>query len=40
MNWNGFVMKDCESVEEVSVGDGCFMSCENIVFDSECSIQV
>ena len=40
VNWNGFVMKDCESVEEVSVGDGCFMSCENIVFDSECSIQV
>ena len=40
VNWNGFVMKDCESMEEVSVGDGCFMSCENIVFDSECSIQV
>ena len=40
VNWNGFVMKDCEIVEEVSVGDGCFMSCENIVFDSECSIQV
>ena len=35
VNWNGFVMKDCESVEEVSIGDGCFVTCENTVFESE-----
>ena len=39
VNWGGFVMKDC-GVIEVSIGDGCFVNCENIVFDSECSIQV
>ena len=36
VNWGGFVMKDCESVEEVSIGDGCFVNCENVVFESEC----
>ena len=39
VNWNGFVMKDC-GVEEVRIGDGCFVNCENVVFESECSIQV
>ena len=39
VNWNGLVMKDCESVEEVSVGDGCFVNCENVVFESELSIE-
>lgn len=34
VEWKGFVMKDC-GVEEVSIGDGCFMNCENTVFESE-----
>ena len=39
VNWNGFVMKDCESVEEVSIGDGCFVTCENTVFESGSLIE-
>ena len=39
VNWGGFVMKDC-GVEEVSIGDGCFVNCENVVFESERLIQV
>ena len=39
VNWSGFVMKDCESVEEVSVGDGCFVTCENTVFESGSLIE-
>ena len=34
VNWGGFVMKDC-GVEEVSIGDGCFVNCKNVVFESE-----
>ena len=34
VNWNEFVMKDC-GVEEVSIGDGCFVNCKNTVFESE-----
>ena len=34
VDWSGFVMKDC-GVEEVSIGDGCFVNCENTVFESE-----
>ena len=34
VEWSGFVMRDC-GVEEVSIGDGCFMNCENAVFESE-----
>ena len=30
--WSGFVMRDC-GVEEVEIGDGCFMFCENTVFE-------
>ena len=33
VDWSGFVMRDC-GVEEVSIGDGCFMNCENTVFES------
>ena len=33
VEWSGFVMRDC-GVEEVSIGDGCFMNCENTVFES------
>ena len=33
VDWSGFVMKDC-GVEEVSIGDGCFVKCENTVFES------
>ena len=33
VKWSGFVMKNC-GVEEVSIGDGCFVSCENTVFES------
>ena len=34
VDWSEFVMRDC-GVEEVSIGDGCFMNCENTVFESE-----
>ena len=34
VDWSGFVMKNC-GVEEVNIGDGCFMNCENTVFESE-----
>ena len=34
VEWSGFVMRDC-GVEEVSIGDGCFMNCENTVLESE-----
>ena len=33
VNWNEFVMKDC-GVEEVSIGNGCFVNCVRIVFES------
>ena len=33
VDWSGFVVKDC-GVEEVSIGDGCFVNCENTVFES------
>ena len=33
VDWSEFVMKDC-GAEEVSIGDGCFMNCENTVFES------
>ena len=39
VKWGGFVMKDCESVEEVSIGDGCFVTCENTVFESGSLIE-
>ena len=32
MHWSGFVMKDC-GVEEVEIGDGCFVDCEKAVFE-------
>ena len=34
VNWSSFVMKDC-GVVEVIIGDGCFVSCEKSVFESE-----
>ena len=36
MKWSSFVMKNC-GVEEVSIGDGCFVNCEKTVFESESS---
>ena len=36
VNWSSFVMKNC-GVIEVSIGDGCFVSCEKTVFESESS---
>ena len=33
VDWSGFVLKDC-GMEEVSIGDGCFVNCENTVFES------
>ena len=36
VDWSSFVLKNC-GVEEVSIGDGCFVNCENTVFESECS---
>lgn len=34
VNWCEFVMKNCKSVEEVSIGDDSFVNCENTVFES------
>ena len=36
VKWSSFVMKNC-GVIEVSIGDGCFVSCEKTVFESESS---
>lgn len=32
-DWVSFTLKDC-GVEEVRIGDGCFVNCENTVFES------
>ena len=37
VKWNSFVMRNC-GVIEVSIGDGCFVNCENTVFESESSV--
>ena len=37
VDWSSFVLKDC-GVVEVSIGDGCFVNCENTVFESESPI--
>ena len=34
VNWSSFVMKNCEVIE-VSIGDGCFVNCESVVFEGE-----
>ena len=36
VKWSSFVMKNC-GVIEVIIGDGCFVSCEKTVFESESS---
>ena len=38
VKWSSFVMRDC-GVEEVSIGDGCFVSCEKSVFESGCLVR-
>ncbi len=37
VDWSSFVMRNC-GVVEVSIGDGCFVNCENTVFESESPI--
>ena len=37
VKWSSFVMRNC-GVIEVSIGDGCFVNCENTVFESESSV--
>ena len=39
VKWSSFTLRNCDAIQEVVIGDGCFMSCESIVFESECSIQ-
>ena len=34
VKWSSFVMKNC-GVIEVSIGDGCFVNCESVVFEGE-----
>ena len=34
VKWSSFVMRNCDFLQEVSIGDGCFVSCENTVFES------
>ena len=36
-DWNSFTLKNC-GVAEVSIGDGCFVNCESVVFESESSV--
>ena len=38
VKWSGFVMRNC-GVEEVSIGDGCFVSCENTVIESASCLE-
>ena len=38
VKWSSFVMRDC-GVEEVSIGDGCFVRCEKSVFESGCLVR-
>ena len=33
VNWASFVVKNCTAIQEVSIGDGCFVHCENTVFE-------
>ena len=33
VNWTSFVVKNCTAIQEVSIGDGCFVHCENTVFE-------
>ena len=37
--WGSFVMRNCDSLQEVSIGDGCFKSCENVIFESLSSLE-
>ena len=37
VKWSSFVVRDC-GVEEVSIGDGCFVNCEKSVFESWSSL--
>ena len=39
VHWSEFVMRNC-GVEEVRIGDGCFVNCENTVFESECFVEM
>ena len=39
VKWNSFVMKNC-SIEEVSIGDGCFVNCEKTVFESLSTVEM
>ena len=34
VKWSSFVMRNCNSIQEVSIGDGCFVNCENTVFEN------
>ena len=36
VDWSSFLLKNC-GVVEVSIGDGCFVNCENAVFEGLCS---
>ena len=37
VDWSLFLLKNC-GVVEVSIGDGCFVNCENTVFESASSV--
>ena len=32
-NWHFFSLKNCDSITEVSIGDGCFVTCDCVVFE-------
>ena len=37
-NGGEFVLKDCEKLESVKIGDGSFVGVMNVVFESECRV--
>ena len=37
-NGGEFVLKDCEKLESVKIGDGSFVGVVNVVFESECRV--
>ena len=38
-SWRFFTLKDSDNIQEVSIGDGCFVCCEKTVFESECEME-
>lgn len=35
VQWDSFVIMNCTALREVSIGDGCFLRCKNVVLESK-----